>query len=143
MARDGLIDGGVITVEWEQASPASLTITGPGTVMLRELTTATTFPYTLAATQTFDVTQNGSYVVTVTYRGVTVASKTVLINNSEDRIVPGPPTGLALLTAQSAAYARITSTDGSAGLAAPTGEGVELVFVAGALDDIRINGVSA
>lgn len=46
-------------------------------------------------------------------------------------------------TPLSAAFARITSTDGSGGLPAPTGVGVELVFVADALDDIRIDGVSA
>lgn len=37
---------------------------------------------------------------------------------------------------------RKTSTDGSHGLPAPTGTGLEFVFTAAGLDDIRYDGVS-
>lgn len=44
--------------------------------------------------------------------------------------------------ALAASYARPTSTDGTGGLAAPTGVGLELVITAAGLDDIRYGGVS-
>lgn len=54
----------------------------------------------------------------------------------------------ATSTALKASYGRLTSTDGTVltglgPLPAPTGVGVELVFTAAGLYDIRINGVSA
>lgn len=84
---DGLLDGGVITVEWSASTSAELTITGPGSILLNG--SAATFPYTLTDTKSFDVTRNGTFTVTVTHHGVEIMSKSVFIRDAaEHRLVP-------------------------------------------------------
>ena len=88
-----------------------------------------------------------SYNVTVTL-AATPTGNVLVSNGSSVQQLNLPPLSQAAINAQVAAQmnnyvaGRKVSTDGSHGLSAPTGSGLEFVFDATGLADIRYDGVS-
>lgn len=141
MARDGWTQGGLITVEWSEATPATLSITGPGLITVSGDVNAAGFPYPLTMTTAFDVDRNGPYVVTVTFGGFTVLSQTVTIRDGSECYLVPETSYRALSVAGLEGNFLPQSGTGFVLAPAPAGnKAIDEANVQPLLDDLSING---